>query len=311
MSLFIKHKYTLFGVVAILLWSSLTALIRDVSELFGAIGGAAMLYTISSIFLVSVMGVPKINSFPKRYLVIGGLLFVSYEVCFALSLGMANDRHQSMEMAVINYLWPAITILLTVITGQRKVNVLVYPSVIIAFIGLAWCISGDSGISINILMSNIAENPLTYFLAFSAAMIWATYCTITKKMSDGKNPIALFFIATAITLWIKYAFSDESGFHFTFSTFATLLLSGVVMGSGYALWNRAVIGGNIMLLGTLSYFTPVFATLFSSVYLSVTLGASFWQGVALVTLGSIICFFVTREKTTSSNNVKSPVKTET
>jgi len=70
----------------------------------------------------------------------------------------------------------------------------------------------------------------------------------------------------------------------------------VVVGSGYALWNQAIIGGNLMLLGTLSYFTPVFSAIISALYLSITLSASFWQGVIMVTGGSLVCYFVTREK---------------
>jgi len=104
MGFFTKNKFTLYGVAAILLWSCLVALLRDVSELFSPIGGAAAMYTVSAVFLILVMGLPKLKGFSKRYLVIGTLLFVFYEVCLALSIGMANNRHQAMEMAVINYL---------------------------------------------------------------------------------------------------------------------------------------------------------------------------------------------------------------
>ncbi|MFT7185125.1 MAG: drug/metabolite transporter (DMT)-like permease [Pseudohongiellaceae bacterium] len=291
-----KNKYTLFGVAAILLWSCLVALVRDVSEILSPIGGAAMVYSVSSVFLILVMGLPKLKDFSPRYLVIGTVLFVSYEVCLVLSLGMANNRHQAMEMAVINYLWPALTILLTVILGRQKVSLWVYPSVLIAFIGVAWCITGDSKISAAVLMSNFADNPVTYLMAFSAAFIWAIYCVVTQKLSNGKNAITLFFTATAITLWVQYALSDEAALEFSLSSTLTLLLAGSVIGSGYALWNKAIIGGNLMLLGTMSYFTPVLSTVISSIYLSITLSASFWQGVALVTLGSLICYFVTREK---------------
>jgi drug/metabolite transporter (DMT)-like permease len=114
-------------------------------------------------------------------------------------------------------------------------------------------------------------------------------------MSGGKNAITLFFIATAATLWVQYAFSNESQMAFTFSSITTLLIAGVVMGAGYALWNQAILGGNMMLLATISYFTPIFSTLFSSVYLSVALGWSFWQGVVLVTLGSLVCYWATKE----------------
>jgi len=296
MSFINENKYTFYGVIAILLWSSVTALIRDLSELFSPIAGAAMMYSISAIFLMSVMGVPKIKDYPIRYVLIGGSLFVTYEICLALSLGMANSRLQAMEMSIINYLWPALTILLSVLVSPKKVNILVYPSILIAFTGVGWCIAGDQGISINTLMNNISDNPITYLMAFSAAFIWAFYCVITKKISNGKNAIVLFFAATAITLWIKYFFSNEPSLHFTLPSTLTLIISGIVIGTGYALWNQAVIGGNIILLGTISYFTPVFSTLFASVYLSISLTSSFWKGVALVTLGSLICFVVTRTK---------------
>lgn len=290
------HKYTLFGIIAILLWSSVVALIRDIAERFSPIGGAAMMYSISAIFLLLVMGVPKLKTFPVRYLIIGTLLFVSYEVCLALSLGMASNRQQTMEMAVINYLWPALTILLSALFGQRKISPLVYPCVLVTFIGVAWCISGDRGISIPVLVENMTQNPLSYALAFSAAFLWAIYCFLTQSLSQGKNAITLFFAATALSLWVKYFISDEPSLSFSLSSVNVLLIAGVVMGTGYALWNQAIIGGNLMLLGTLSYFTPVFSTIFSSIYLTVALTPSFWQGVCLVTFGSLACYLVTKEK---------------
>ncbi len=272
------------------------ALTRNVSELFGPIGGAALMYTVSSVALLIVMGIPKVSLFTKRYLLIGGTLFVCYEIFLALSLGLAHSRHQAMEMAVINYLWPALTVLLTVILAKRKVHILVYPSVLVAFIGVAWCIAGDNSLSLFELARNVQSNPVSYVMAFSAAFIWAIYCNVTQKMSGGKNAITLFFMATAATLWVQYAFSDESQMVFTYSSIGTLLVAGVVMGAGYAFWNQAIIGGNMMLLATISYFTPIFSTLFSSVYLSVALGWSFWQGVVLVTLGSLVCYWATKEK---------------
>lgn len=296
MGFFTKNKFTLYGVAALLLWSCLVALLRDVSELFSPIGGAAAMYTVSAVFLILVMGLPKLKGFSKRYLVIGTLLFVFYEVCLALSIGMANNRHQAMEMAVINYLWPTLTILLTIIVGGKKVSLWVYPSMLVAFLGVAWCIAGDAGISVNTLANNFADNPATYLMALAAAFIWAIYCVVTQKLSNGKNAITLFFTATAVSLWIQFAISNEAALTFSINSSITLLLAGVVVGSGYALWNQAIIGGNLMLLGTLSYFTPVFSTIISALYLSVSLSASFYQGVVLVTLGSLVCYFVTRDK---------------
>ncbi|CAH0530247.1 aromatic amino acid DMT transporter YddG [Vibrio hippocampi] len=286
---------TLLGIAAILLWSCLIALTRNIAELFGPIGGAAMLYSVSAIALVMVMGLPNWEQFSTKYLLIGGALFVCYEIFLSLALGMANDRHQAMEMAVINYLWPALTVLLTVMTSRQKVSLWVYPSVLLAFIGVCWCISGDQALSVSVLKQNIATNPATYLMAFSAAFIWAFYCHATANLSEGKNAIVLFFIATAITLWIQYFLSNESGMTFSLSSVSMLLLAGVVMGAGYACWNYAILKGDMVLLATFSYFTPVISTLFSSLFLAVALTDSFWKGVAMVTVGSLICYWATRK----------------
>ncbi|OXX70766.1 aromatic amino acid DMT transporter YddG [Vibrio sp. V03_P4A6T147] len=291
-----QHKHTLFGVAAILLWSCLMGLIRTVTEQFSPIGGAALIYTVSSVFLMLVMGVPKFKHFSLRYVLIGGVLFVSYEICLALALGMANDRHQALEMAVINYLWPALTVLFAVFLSRKPVHILVYPSVALAFVGVAWTITGDSGFSVMQISANIATNPLTYSMAFGGAIIWAVYCNITKQLANGQNAIILFFMATAIALWIKYFLSSESTLVFSVPATLNLALTGVVMGSGYALWNVAILRGNMVLLATLSYFTPVISTLLSSLILGVALGLSFWQGVIMVTMGSLICWWATRER---------------
>lgn len=289
------HRYTFLGIVAILLWSSLVALTRGVAENFGAVGGAALIYTVSSVMLFFTIGIPKLKLLSWRYLAIAGGLFAAYEVCFSLALGFANDRLQTIEMAVINYLWPSLTVLMAVVASKRKVSWLIYPSALIAFFGVTWCLMGDKGLSLEVFLSNVATNPVAYSLAFFGAILWAIYCNITKRLSNGQNGITLFFIFTAMALWIHYFKVDEPAFEFTISSTLHLLLTALVIGSGYALWNIAIIGGNMLFLATLSYFTPILSTLLSAVILGVAITATFWQGVALVTIGSLVCWWVTRD----------------
>lgn len=81
------NKYTLFGIMAILLWSCVIALTRDIAELFGPIGGAALMYSVSTLALMLVMGRPKIGEYRLSYVLLGGGLFVSYESVLLLHLG--------------------------------------------------------------------------------------------------------------------------------------------------------------------------------------------------------------------------------
>lgn len=291
-----SYKYTIAGCSAILLWSLIVGLIRNVTEQLGPIGGAAMIYSVSSIFLVLVIGAPRLTLFSPKYLLIGGGMFVSYEMCLSLALGMAHSRTQAVEMSIINYLWPSLTVLFAVVASRKPVNKILYPAIALSFFGVAWTLSGDGGLSISQLLANAATNPVSYTLAFVGAFIWAAYCNVTKKLANGKNAITWFFIATALSLWIKYLFSDEGSLVFTGGVMIDLLLAGIVMGSGYALWNIGIIGGNMVLLATFSYFTPVLSTFFSAWILDIELTVQFWQGVTMVTIASLLCWWFTREK---------------
>ncbi|CED57860.1 inner membrane protein [Aliivibrio wodanis] len=295
MSLNTSYKYTIAGCTAILLWSMIVGLLRNVTEQLGPIGGAAMIYSVGSLFLVIVMGLPKLRIFSLRYLLIGGVLFISYEMCLSLALGMANSRNQAIEMSIINYLWPSLTVLFSVLASNKPVNKIIYPSILLSFFGVAWTLSGDSGLSITQLLNNAESNPVSYSLALIGAFLWAIYCNITKKLANGKNAITWFFIGTAIALWCKYTISNESAIVMTSNATIDLLLAGIIMGSGYALWNIGIIGGNMVLLATFSYFTPVLSTFFSAWILDIELTNQFWQGVMMVTIASLLCWWFTKE----------------
>lgn len=295
-----SHKYTLAGCLAILIWSTTVGLVRNVAEQLGPIGGAAMIYSVSAVFLLIFLGAPRFKVFSLKYLLIGGSLFVSYEICLSLALGMANNRIQAVEMGVINYLWPSLVVLLAVLRSNKPVDKRLYPAIALSFFGVAWTVGGDQGISIGQLASNIATNPLSYSMALAGAFIWAFYCSVTKQLANGKNAITWFFMATAMALWVTYFISDESAIAFTSSAVMDLVITGVAMGSGYALWNIGIIGGNMMLLATLSYFTPLLSTFFSALILDIELTVTFWQGVVMVTVASLLCWWFTRDKPSSA-----------
>ncbi|WP_082669085.1 aromatic amino acid DMT transporter YddG [Pseudoalteromonas rubra] len=291
-----SYQYTLAGVAAILLWSAVMGLVRAVTEMLGPIGGAASIYTVASVFLIAVMGVPKLRLYSLRYLLIGGSLFVAYEICLALALAMANSRQQAVEMLVINYLWPALTVLMAVLSSGKPCSKWVYPGILLAFLGVAWSITGEQGLTWQQITTNVATNPVTYAMALVGAFLWALYCTLTKRIGNGQNAITLFFMMTAVSLWLKFALSNERMMVFDAESSGLLLLTGIALGSGYALWNYAIIGGNMVLLATLSYFTPVLSTALSSLILGLVLSQSFVQGVFMVTTGSLLCWWVTRKQ---------------
>ncbi len=70
---------------------------------------------------------PNLRQIPRRYLLAGSALFVSYEICLALSPGYAASRQQAIEVGMVNYLWPSLTILFAILFNGQKSSWLVIP----------------------------------------------------------------------------------------------------------------------------------------------------------------------------------------
>jgi drug/metabolite transporter (DMT)-like permease len=56
----------------------------------------------------------------------------------------------------------------------------------------------------------------------------------------------------------------------------------------YDLWDAAMRQGNLPLVASASYLTPLLSTLVSCVYLAVIPGAQLWIGCALIIAGSLV-----------------------
>lgn len=218
-------------------------------------------------------------------------------MCFSLSLGFAHGSRQAVEVGMINYLWPSLTILFTILFNGQKANLLIVPGLILAFLGICWVLGGAQGLDIPEMYVNLRDNPLSCLLAFCGAIIWAAYCTVTSKMAADCNGINVFFMFTALLLWLSYIIGGHYTLHFNFTVTAFLLLAACAAAFGYIAWNFGIMYGNMTLLATASYFTPVLSAALSIVILDVPISLAFWQGVMLVYLGSLLCGLSTRSKT--------------
>ncbi|MDX6042290.1 aromatic amino acid DMT transporter YddG [Scandinavium lactucae] len=289
-----KNRATSIGLLAILLWSTMVGLIRGVSEGLGPVGGAAAIYTLSGLLLLVTVGFPQVKTFSFRYLLAGCVLFVSYEICLALSLGYATTRQQAIEVGMVNYLWPSLTILFAILFNGQKARWWVIPGLLISLLGVSWVLGGEQGLNLGEIKDNIASSPLSYILAFVGAFIWATYCTVTTKYAKGKNGITLFVLLTAVSLWVHYFASPQPPMVFSWPVVIKLIMCALSLGIAYAAWNIGILHGSVSLLAVGSYFTPVLSSALASVLLSAPLSWAFWQGACMVCAGSLLCWSATR-----------------
>ncbi|BCP53220.1 DMT transporter permease [Kaistia sp. 32K] len=285
---------TLIGVSAVLMWSATVGLYRNISETFGAVGGSALIFTFSGIVATLYGGRAAFRGHSPRYLLLGGAMFVTYEIALALAIGFAQDRTQTIEVGMVNYLWPCFTIAFAVWVGEARGDFRIVPGVILCLAGVVLASSGGGAVSLHAMIGNVSGNPAPYLMAFAAAVTWPLYTIFTRRMSGGRSAVPPLLLLTAALLWIYYFASDQPPLHFDLRGLSMALLFGVLTTLAYSAWTYGVTHGNLTLLATASYFTPLLSVMLSSFLLNMLPGLNFWGGAVLVTGGSLVCWRASR-----------------
>lgn len=291
-----QKRALIAGILAILCWSLMVGFLRLTTINYGPELGIALIYTLGAAFLFLLDKPTPIKDIPRRYLVIGGVLFATYELFMAFAVGLAQDNFRAIEVSILNYLWPTLTVLLWALarkSGRSSALLRVAPGAVLATAGIALAVGGSSLLSGTPLF---AGSSLPYVLAFSASVIWAFYSVATPRWACGSNATAYFFAITAAALWIFVALARPSvpQTAFDLASCVPLLCVTAAIAAGYALWNRAINGGDMRVLSVVAYFAPVFSSAASAMILGVMPDALFWCGVALVVCGSLAGWYLTR-----------------
>jgi drug/metabolite transporter (DMT)-like permease len=300
------------GLLAIVLWSTTFALARSLSEQVGAFTGATAVYLTAGFLGLARLSwhgnpIRRLQECSRKYVLGCGGLFALYSLLVYVAVGLAGDREELLEVALINYLWPAGTVLLAVpLLGQRA-GVLLLPGTIIALAGVSLVITEGAGTSGAALVKRLGTHPLPLLFAFLAALSWALYSNLTRRWAGpkGQGAVEWFMAATGVLLLVLRAFWPEHGAWTAKSVLEAATL-GSVTALAYALWDVAMRKGNLLLVACVSYFTPLLSTLVSGLYLRVVPSSRLWLGATLLAAGSLLSWLSLRGRPSESRPAESP-----
>ncbi len=285
---------TIGGFVAIALWSTTVAFARSLSEQLGPLTAAAAVYSVSGAIAVSRLlltrrGERPIRDLPAKYLVGCGILFVTYSLLLFLAVGLAEGRQQVLEVGLLNYLWPALTILLSVVLLKKRASLLLFPATLLALCGVVLVLTQGTRLSWDAFCGNLACNPIAYSLGLGAAVSWAFYSVLARRWAgdEKKGAVDLFLPVTACVLFLACLLVDEPRV-WSLCSLAEAVFLGVATYSAYGLWDRAMRKGNVVLVAAGSYLTPFLSTVASCVYLGIVTQPSLWVGCGLLVIGSLL-----------------------
>jgi drug/metabolite transporter (DMT)-like permease len=280
---------TLAGLAAIVLWSATVPLARGLSEHVGPVTGAAAVYGVSgALALISRLRGGAGRS-PRKYVATCGALFVVYAVLLYVAIGRAVDRRQVLGIGLVNYLWPALTLVFSTVLLGRRARWYLWPATALAVAGVALALTHATAISWPAFAGDLAGNPAAYAMALAAAVCWALYSNLTQRWATGSESgaVDLFLILTAITFAALTALGDEHA-QWSRAAVGEAVFLGLATFGGYRLWDRAMRRGDAGLVAAASYLTPLLSTLAGCLYLGVAPGSRLWIGCVALIAGSVL-----------------------
>ena len=314
---------TMIGLMAILLWSLMTGLVRVVADAFGATLGSALIYTCGAVLLLVFRRPAPLRKYPRTYLIVGGLLFVFYESSISLSIGLASSAASSVEVSLVNYLWPTMMVLLAaafVPSGEKRSarnegigREPAAPSDAQAQDDSVQCGTNCSagkpprhscGRAVLRVLPGAVVATAGVILAVGGnsgldwALAWSVYAVFTPALSKGFDGTSVFFPFVAVALWIIH-FASGQGWPSAAPSvwgYLAVVAAAAVIAGGYACWGYGILRGSMSTLAMASYATPVLSTAASAVLLGLSLTLPFWCGALLVAAGSIINWWISSQR---------------
>lgn len=267
------------AVIAVLLWSTVAAVfkltLRQLSPL--------QLLFYASLTSLSVLSVLYLRRFSVRrenlrsaYL---GFLnpFLYYTVLFS-----AYERLPAQEAQALNYTWPLMLVILSIPLLGNRPGVRTFIGLIMGFFGAVIVATRGSVTSLNF------TDTLGVGLAFSSAVIWATYWLLNVK--DGRESVEkmfwnfLFgFVYVSIAMALTGDFSIPSPPALVGAAYAGLFEMGIT----FLLWHRAL-ESDLSFASNLAYLVPFLSLLFISIVVGEKIEASTVLGLAFIVTGIVV-----------------------
>jgi drug/metabolite transporter (DMT)-like permease len=243
---------TILALFTILLWSFLAFLGFQVNRV------PPFLLVGITLLIGGLYGLPRLNDWrvPPRTLAVGVYGIFGYHFL----LFTAFQHAPAVEANLLNYLWPLLIVLLSPVFLRG------YPLRPHHLLGAALGLAGAGLIVTGGRFSLDLANLAGYLLAAGAAFVWASYSLLTKRVPAFPTAAVAAFCTASGMLSLGVYFLNAAGGGDLFSPSAKewiflVLLGAGPMGLAFFTWDAALKRGDPRIIGSLTYLTPMFSTL--------------------------------------------------
>lgn len=275
---------TLIGTFAILMWSTL-ALFTVGAGNIPPFELLTISFTIA--FFIGLIWCKKsknnlLDSFKQPLHVwlvgIGGLF--GYHFFYFLAIKNAP----ALQANLINYLWPLLIVLFSAFLPNEKLRSYHLIGAFFGFLGASLLIIDKSGF--NSLHFNLS---IGYMYALFAALLWSSYSVLSRKLAHVPTyVVGAFCLVVALLSLICHLYFETTIIPTKYELLSAIMLGLAPVGGAFYVWDIGMKKGDIKLLGSLSYATPLLSTLLLLIFGLSTSTWIIWLSCFLIITGSLI-----------------------
>jgi drug/metabolite transporter (DMT)-like permease len=237
-----------YALATIALWSSLALISTRL------VGVPPFLLVGVALCIGSVCGLPRWREWrvPLPTLLLGCYGLFGYHFCVFMALRYAPP----LEANLINYLWPLLIVLLApLILPDMRLNARHIAGGLLGLAGCLLIVLGHGQLAL------AGRHTLGYALAALAALMWASYSLLTRRVPPfNTGAVGGFCLASGLLSLLAHAVL-EPAYAPSAAEWRWLLLIGLgPMGAAFYLWDAALKRGDARAIGTLAYITPLAST---------------------------------------------------
>ncbi len=274
-------KHYIYALGAIFCWASLPAAtgsgLNELSTeelMFYSFSIAAIFLYIQDIILNKSV---KIHFPPVTTCLFGfGGIFLYHYIYY-----MALERAPLAEGAILATTWSLWIVVFSSFLQLRRLAPSILGAAIVGFCGAALVIGAGKEISFE------STHMQGYLLALICGVIWSSFSVGLPLFRLTIEPMTCFTMLTALTSTVLFVCTMP---HHTPSVSAFLsaaYLGAIPLGLSFFLWNRAINGGNMVIIGFLSYLTPPLAVLLVAIIHGQKISPQVIVGMCIITMASI------------------------
>lgn len=283
-----QYNYLIYAFLCVLIWSFIPIVSRfgqNGLDSFQFLFWSNLISAISVICVALFSGYRPAKLFILSRKTLSKVFVLGFLDClFYLLLYYGYSIENGIAVLVIQYSWPLIIILLSVILLKDRLAGRQIVGVIIGFIAVIITFTKGHLTQLQV------ENPIALLLVFSGAFCFALMSVFSRRYSIDPyiSTVWLFIFSTLTSLVLLLMFSkmklpSEGAF------WPTMINGILINGVSYILWFKAMNTGHSAKIASIVFLSPVLSVLWLVMILSDPFEIAYIVGILLVIISGVLC----------------------